>query len=183
MEDFVLLQLAEDLVLGDEVVLENVEEEVLLLEDLDPDGLLLIAILLGQLLDEVLRLLVQQRSVRLQLVAVGRNEEELADLGRGLNDSFDELLRDGLVGEVKDDCNGGIIVLALLHVQRRENLSLVAELMPLEEVIELRKVHLLELISHHIPAGLHDLQNRLVNPEVSARLSLHEFLKLGIEGR
>lgn len=59
MEDFVLLDLAEDLVLWDEVMPEDIEEKVLLLEDLDPDGLLLIAIFLGQLLNEVLRLLIK----------------------------------------------------------------------------------------------------------------------------
>lgn len=157
MEDFVLLDLAEDLVLWDEVMPEDIEEKVLLLEDLDPDGLLLIAIFLGQLLDEVLRLLIEQGSVGFLLIAVGRNKEELTDLGCGLDDSLDELLRDGLVGKVKDDRNGGIIILTLLHVQRREDLSLVPELMPLKEIIELGKVHLLKLISHHIPTSLHDL--------------------------
>lgn len=151
------MHLAQDLVLGDQIMPEDIEEKVLLFEYFDPDGLLLIAIFLGQLLDEVLCLLVKQGSVGLLLIAVGCNKEELTDLGRGLDDSLDELLRDDLVGEVKDDRNGRIIILALLHVQRREDLSLVTELMPLEEIIELRKVHLLELISHHIPTSLHDL--------------------------
>lgn len=165
---------------GDQVVLQHVEQQVLLPENFNPDRLVLVAVLLPQLLDEVLRLLVQEGSIGLLAVAVGSHYKEAANFGGCLDHALDELFRDGFVGEVEDDGNGGVVVLGVLHVQGGEELEFFSELVAFEAIVELGEGHVLLFVIDHIAAGLHDFEDGLEDAEVSAGLALHQLVDLGV---
>lgn len=127
-------------------MLENVEEEIFLAENLNSNGIAFIAILFAELLNEILGLLVEEGSVGLVAVGGRSHYKEAADFGGSLDHALDEFLGNGFVGEVEDGGNGGIIVLAVLHIERREDLPPVIELTSVVEVIELGEGHVLQFI-------------------------------------
>lgn len=165
---------------GDQVVLQHVEQQVLLPENFNPDRLVLVAVLLPQLLDEVLGLLVQKGSIGFLAVVVGSHYKEAANFGGCLNHALDELFGDGFVGEVEDDRNGGVVVLGVLHVEGREEFELLSELVAFEPIIELGEGHVLLFVVDHIAAGLHDFEDGLEDAEVSAGLALHQLVDFGV---
>lgn len=89
--------------LGYQIVLEDVEEQLLLSEDFEPIGLSIRAVLLAQLIDEILSFFVQSVDF---IFREGRGyQEEFGDLATGFDDSVDILRRKFLLAEVIKNCD------------------------------------------------------------------------------
>ena len=154
-----------------QVVLEDVEVELVLPEDLDAVVVLLAGVALGKFGDVVLGLLVEGERGALALALQRRHEEEFPDFGVRLGHPLYVLRRDFLVAEVVEHRNRRVELVIVLHLndlKRREHLALVAELLVLEEVVELLEGHVLGLLGNDVLAVVHDLEDGLVHSEALA---------------
>lgn len=161
---------------GNKVVLEDVEEEVLLLEQLEAVGLLSFA-LLADVADEGGRLSVDDTR-RVLFGFVGHHNEEVVETVGTLDHPVEVLCRNFLLIEVVEDGNGPVVGLVFLHLERREDLSLVDQFLGVEFLLELGELHLLGLVVDEVLPVLHDFENGAVDPEAAGGLAIESQLQV-----
>lgn len=175
-----LLSLTQQPMLGHQVMLQHVKQQLVLTENLEPVSTHVTFLLATQLVYKVLRLLVQHEYRVLSLRLCRSHQKEFTDPLTGFDCTIDVLRSDLLPIEIEKDSNRRIDLLVLLDLQWRENLPLIDQFLPLIKLIELSKGHILGLLLDNELAVVQNLQDGLVHAETTTGLSLQSQLQLAM---
>jgi hypothetical protein len=117
-------------------------------------------------------------SCRVLFCFVGNHNEEVVEPFAALDYPIEELGRNLLLIEIVEDGNWSVLFFLLVHLEGRENLSLVNQFLSVELILELGELHLFGLVVDEVLAVLHDFKDGTVDPEATGGITVESQLQI-----